>query len=278
MDGSKAFSCGNADKRRIRYADGDLTLVYQGGTVCSGQIHRRTIITFRCDPTVDAGNPTYVEEQHCYYYFEWKTRHVCPSRNPGACSVVSSEGNTYDLSILTKSNKTKPWLAVNSRSNAKGYTYYINVCESVGKYPECRESGACEVKDDGTVRAIGLYNSSDIPTLSKSNDLSLLYTGPKCEGFSKDRTTKIKFRCKTKDLESPPELESRSWDGCDYIFTWDTGADVRFSFAYTEFYVNWNDDNLVAIFETNLRPNGAPVAVHFYCFCFHGQRSHRQTQ
>ncbi|XP_028411568.1 cation-independent mannose-6-phosphate receptor-like [Dendronephthya gigantea] len=222
LDGSKSHRCGNAKNPSIRYADGDLTMVYKDGEVCSTKLPRRTIITFRCDPTVDVGEPTFVGEEHCYYFFQWRTRHVCPSRNPGACSVIS--GNTYDLSILTKTDKAKPWLAVNSRSNAKGYTYYINVCGSVGGHPECQKSGACEVKDDGKVRAIGMYNSSIVPTISKSEGLTLVYTGPSCEGFNRIVTTKIKFRCKTKDLESPPELESRSWDGCDYIFTWDTAA------------------------------------------------------
>jgi hypothetical protein len=229
---SEAYSCGNADDRSVRYADGDLTMVYKGGSPCKTGIHRRTIITFRCDPAANVGEPTFVIEDHCYYYFEWKTSYVCPSRKAGACSVVSKSGDTYDLSILTK-NTNNTWLAVNDRKKASGYTYYINVCGSLAKmqYRECHESAACEVKD-GKGHGIGMYKTT--PTISKSGSLSLIYTGGKCPGFvKKNITTIIKFICKNKDLESPPELESKSWDGCDYVFAWATGMIERFVFFST---------------------------------------------
>lgn len=215
-----AHSCGNADDRIVRYADGSLTMVYKGGEPCKNGIRRRTIITFRCDPTVDVGQPKYLEEKYCYYYFEWRTRHVCPSRKPGACSVVSKNGETYDLSILTKVNAS--WLAVNDRREARGLTYFVNVCGTLAslKYAECRESAACEVRD-GKGRGIGMYKTT--PKFSKSGSLSLEYTAGKCAGYNKIITTTIKFICKSKDLESPPELELKSWDGCDYVFSWGTG-------------------------------------------------------
>jgi hypothetical protein len=220
----KAFSCGNAGYRSVRYADKELTMVYKRGTVCkSDNIERRTIITFKCDATVDVGNPTFLQEEHCYYYFEWRTRHVCPSRTPGACSVIDSNNKTRDLSILTKTNTS--WLVVNNRKNAPGYTYYINVCGTLAKdkrikTQQCRESAACEVSPDGKELGIGAFEA--LPTFSSGN-LRLVYTGGNCEGFAKNITTIIKFVCKSKDLESPPELESKSWDGCDYVFSWATG-------------------------------------------------------
>ena len=227
-DGSKAFRCGSADDRSVRYADGDLTMVYKSGSACGNTIHRRTIITFRCNPAIDVGEPTFVEEQHCYYYFDWLTRHVCPSRTPGDCSVSRKQGETtetYDLSILTKVNTS--WLAINARKGAGGFTYYINVCGSLAKdrrikSQECRDSAACEVSKDGKERAIGMYKKT--PTFL-SGGLRLVYAGGKCTGFAKDITTIVKFICKSKDLESPPELESKSWDGCDYVFTWATGME-----------------------------------------------------
>ena len=140
------MSCGSAKDPSIRYADGVLTLVYKGGKPCSNSIRRRTIITFRCDASVDVGEPTFVEESHCYYYFEWKTRHVCPSRKPGVCSVVSKDGNTYDLSVLTIVDDS-PWLALNERSRAVGSIFLINVCAPLPKikYRECEGAAACEV-------------------------------------------------------------------------------------------------------------------------------------
>ena len=217
---SKAYSCGSAEDRTIRYADGILTMVYKGGSPCSNNIHRRTIITFQCDPAGGLGSPTFVEEQHCYYYFNWKTKHVCPSRKPGACSVISESGDTYDLSILTKLNTG--WLAVGDSKKASGSTFYMNVCGSLASLPykKCHESAACEVKKDGTALGIGMFKRG--PTI-KDKYLSLVYIGDKCGSFEKNITTTIKFVCKNKDLESPPELESNSWDGCDYVFTWATG-------------------------------------------------------
>jgi hypothetical protein len=245
---SQAYSCGNADDRIVRYADGYLTMVYKGGSPCKTGIHRKTIITFRCDPAADVGEPTFVEEQHCYYYFEWKTSYVCPSRKAGACSVVSKGGDTYDLSILTK-NTNITWLAVNDRKEASGYTYYINVCGSLPKmqYQECHESAACEVKD-GKGRGIGMYKTA--PTISKSGSLSLVYTGGQCTGFGKMViTTIIKFICKNKDLESPPKLQSRSWDGCNYVFAWATGMNVLCFFLPGEqcFLVSPHSGNMASI-------------------------------
>ena len=221
----EAVSCGNADYRSVRYADGDLTMIYKSGTACSN-INRRTIITFRCDPTIDVGAPKFLLEEHCYYYFEWRTRHVCPSRKPGACSVISNN-QTYDLSILTKANTS--WLVVNDRKEAAGFTYYINVCGSLAmdtriKTQKCRESAACEVHQNGEERGIGVYNATPAFT---SGSLRLVYPGGKCTGFAKNITTVIKFVCKSKDLESPPELESKSWDSCDYVLSWATGMLCR---------------------------------------------------
>ena len=223
---SEAHSCGSADDRTIRYADNVLTMVYKSGSHCSNNIARRTIITFHCDPSAGVGEPTFVEEEHCYYYFNWRTQYVCPSRKPGDCSVVS-DGKTFDLSILTKLNTS--WLAVNDRKEAHGFTYYINVCASlkddkslIKKYPGCSGSAVCEVEPDGKERGIGMYKTA--PQLAKSGSgLSLTYTGETCLQYGKNITTIIKFFCKTADLESPPELESKSWDDCSYVFTWSTG-------------------------------------------------------
>ena len=231
--GDVAYSCGSAENRTIRYADGILTMVYKSDTSvvkpCSNNLPRRTIITFRCDPSAGVGAPTFVEEEHCYYYFNWNTQYVCPSRKPGDCSIIS-DGNTFDLSILTKSNTS--WLAVNGRKEAKGYTYYINVCASLNgdesllkKYPKCRESAVCEIDPDGNERGIGMYKTA--PVKLKESGLSLTYSGGRCPQYTENVTTTIKFVCKSTDLESPPALESRSWDDCSYVFTWHTGMKNR---------------------------------------------------
>lgn len=224
----EAHSCGSADDRTIRYADDVLTMVYKSGSQCSNNIARRTIITFQCDPSAGVGKPTFVEEEHCYYYFNWRTQYVCLSRKPGDCSVIS-DSKTFDLSILTKFNTS--WLAINDRQKAHGYTYYINVCASLKgdktllkKYPKCSESAVCEVDPDGNERGIGMYKTAPQPV---GTGLSLTYSGGKCPQYAKNITTIIKFFCKTADLESPPELESRSWDDCSYVFTWGTGMKAK---------------------------------------------------
>ena len=215
------ISCGDARSRKIRYADKKLTLIYRNGKRCHNGISRTTIINFLCDPTVEIGKPTFVEEQHCHYFFDWTTRHVCPSRKPGTCSVIDNKKKlTFDLSVLTKTGKNY-WIALNNLKTATGRTYYINVCGEVSmpQYKECRGSAVCEVYQ-GKGRGIGEYSS--LPTVLSSNSLKLEYIGGKCEN-GKNITTIIEFVCKQKNMESPPELESRSWNGCGYRFTWNTG-------------------------------------------------------
>ena len=220
--GLKNKSCGDANHRTIRYADRKLTLIYKNGDTCSNGVKRRTIINFRCDPTVDVGTPTFVDEEHCHYFFDWKTRHVCESRKPGTCSttiLVNKRTVSYDLSVLTKTGTN--WIALNSLEEAAGYMYYINVCGAVStQYKACDGAAVCEVHR-GKACSLGVYDSP--PTRLPSGNLQLNYTRGECSDRDCRISTIIKFICKPKNLESPPELEWKSWDGCEYVFTWSTG-------------------------------------------------------
>ncbi|XP_028412187.1 cation-independent mannose-6-phosphate receptor-like isoform X2 [Dendronephthya gigantea] len=235
-NGSKSHSCGNANYPSIRYADGDLTMVYKDGEVCSTKLLRRTIITFRCDPTVDVGEPTFVGEEHCYYFFQWKTRHVCPSRNSGdgcdysftgdtaaACSwqVVNGEGcfledsvtgNVYDLSPLGKGTSSGKTYFTAKHSDT---TYNIQICgKTASAFEFCANratTGICQKTKD-IVKIIGggqgnlYYNDGVLKMVFKNGD--------KCKSY-------ITLFCnESAGTGSPVFVEEKK--SCVYYFVWYT--------------------------------------------------------
>ena len=115
------------------------------GTECTPGVKRTSRIDFSCpsDPSVGLGNPVYVEEVNCRYYFTWQTILVCVddgnSANTGtgdmvSCSVLDDLGNTYDLSALSSVAITN----INGGGNDQSFS--LGICSNA---KECNGS-VCE--------------------------------------------------------------------------------------------------------------------------------------
>ncbi|KAG7460969.1 hypothetical protein MATL_G00204630 [Megalops atlanticus] len=222
---------GRYKNQTLRYSDGDLTLIYPGGSACSSGFQRMTIINFECNRT--AGNdgkgfPVFTGETDCTYYFDWHTAYACVKEKEDLLCRVTSNKKHYDLSPLTRyslSETLQNWEAVDGNApEADRKRFYINVCHKIlqqGVTSGCPEEAAiCAVGKDKTI-SLGKFLS---PPKMDDNNIRLTYTeGGECRSNNKIKTI-ITLICKPGDLESAPLLKSESSDGCVYEFEWFTAA------------------------------------------------------
>ncbi|XP_063954249.1 cation-independent mannose-6-phosphate receptor-like [Lytechinus pictus] len=226
-------SAGQNSSHELRYSDGELTLIYKGGAVCShNKFQRTSVISFQCNQTSDPGQPEFVTETECTYFFQWQTKYACMAEAPSQTTCRLANGKQrYDLSPLTRTSGSN-WLVLDGRHSHPEATeseYFINICSEVVQGDTASEgcpqgSSACVVDTVGTTRTgknLGRYLTSPV----WQNDLiTMSYTdGDICKGTTKKQTD-ITFLCSPGDLESAPILVRKSEDECQYDMEWHTAA------------------------------------------------------
>ncbi|XP_061097950.1 cation-independent mannose-6-phosphate receptor [Conger conger] len=221
---------GRYTNQTLRYSDGDLTLIYPGGSICSSGFQRMTIINFECNKTAGndgKGSPVFTGETDCTYYFDWQTAYACVKEEEDLLCRVQSGKKHYDLSPLTRySTMPDPlqnWEAVDG-SAQDGRRVYMNVCHKVlrqGPTAGCPEEAAiCAVEKEKTL-SLGKFLS---PPRMDQNNIRLTYTeGDTCRGKNRIQTI-VTLICRPGDLESAPVMKSVSSNGCVYEFEWHTAA------------------------------------------------------
>ncbi|XP_072178244.1 cation-independent mannose-6-phosphate receptor-like [Diadema setosum] len=233
-DGSSPKSAGVEYKHELRYSDGELTLIYKHGQTCNHNGFQRTsIISFHCNETQDPGNPVYVTETECTYFFDWHTKVACvPDLVRASCRLDQGK-RRYDLSPLIRETGSN-WLVLDGRHDhgeLRSAEYYINVCADIMKEnlanldscPSPSSSCALETDQSGqqTGKSLGRFLAS--PTFTNGY-ITMTYTdGSVCSG-SRRTTTDITFICSPGDLESAPILVRKSSDSCQYDLEWHTAA------------------------------------------------------
>ncbi|XP_054616857.1 cation-independent mannose-6-phosphate receptor [Dunckerocampus dactyliophorus] len=225
---------GRYQNQTLRYSDGDLTLIYPDGAMCSTGFQRMTIISFECNRNATNGGvgaPVFVGETDCTYYFDWQTAHACVKEKEDLLCRVTDGRKHYDLSPLTRypeSGLNLNWEVVNAESpELDSKRFYLNVCHKViqeGGAAGCPENAAfCAVDKDQKVISLGSFLSSPQKT-EKGNDIRLVYTdGDLCSKTTKIQTI-LTLKCKPGNLESAPVLRSISSDRCVYELEWYTAA------------------------------------------------------
>eukprot|EP00794_Sanderia_malayensis_P000415 gene415-1051_t len=232
--GNGGKAAGDASHKKLRYVDNQLILTYKHGDVCSSGFRRTTAISFYCNETAGHGSPRFNHEDHCNYFFDWPTSIVCPrARSVGeACRVITKDNVIYDLTELTKSGRSN-WRAVDgttsstSSSSSSSAQIYINVCSALQKNSltnACPDDNAACIVDGDSHFGLGRFKST--PTSDSKNSVKLVYEGGTMCDITKNKRKRsvIDFVCHPGQLTTGPTLISKSVDGCDYEFVWQTAA------------------------------------------------------
>uniref|UniRef100_A0A6Q2XKG2 Insulin-like growth factor 2 receptor n=1 Tax=Esox lucius TaxID=8010 RepID=A0A6Q2XKG2_ESOLU len=257
---------GKYQNQKLRYSDGDLTLILPDGSKCSSGFQRMTIINFECNKT--AGNegrgwPVFAGETDCTYYFDWQTVYACVQEPEELLCRVTDGKKHYDLSPLTRfpeSDSAKNWEAEDANSPRSGRMhFYVNVCHKV-----LHQEGAVTCPEDAAIcgdKAISLGKFLASPVKqTNSNDIRLVYTeGDECKTNMRIKTIII-LKCKPGDIESPPVMRSLSSDGCVYDFEWYTAAACVLSRTQGE---NCKVEDPQAEFSFDLSPLSKPDGGYY---------------
>lgn len=206
--------------RNLTYENGFIKINYTSGEKCHKIYQRSTAIFFYCDPHPNL-QPVFLKEtEDCTYMFEWHTPFACPPYKSIDCSYKSSDGNSYDLSSLTRHKEN--WEAI-SRDDSS-HKFYINVCKSLvphqvtGSCPS--DAAACLVEGTSHINvgevAEGLRLESGVLVLKYIN-------GTVCPDQVRKKSTIIRFQCDENRVDSTPELVTALED-CEYTFIWFTAA------------------------------------------------------
>ncbi|ETE64374.1 Cation-independent mannose-6-phosphate receptor [Ophiophagus hannah] len=112
--------------------EGYLSLTYTGP-------NDNFIITFTCNRSYPGELKFVHEEMNSARnihntYFNFYTALACPPV-PVDCQVTDSDGNEYDLSDLSRDHE--PWIALDTTTDAKKRTFYLNVCRPLPYIPGC---------------------------------------------------------------------------------------------------------------------------------------------
>ncbi|XP_069625297.1 cation-independent mannose-6-phosphate receptor [Ranitomeya imitator] len=226
MSSTLSKSAGSYQNQTLRYSDGDITLTYPGGEICSSGFQRMTVINFICNETaVNAGKgvPEFESEADCTYFFSWQTKYACLKKKEDMCYVESKKKqyNLFNLIRTSESSNPQNWEAVNLNPSDKS-RFYINVCHDV---LQTGDASVCE--DDAAVCAVGPDSKKNLgkfltPPKFVNEHIVLEYTdGSTCAGKSHIRTS-ITLICSPGNHESPPIL--KSFEDCYYAFEWNTAA------------------------------------------------------
>ncbi|KAL4233045.1 Cation-independent mannose-6-phosphate receptor [Mactra antiquata] len=216
---------GSTDHMRLSYADGELTLTYKGGELCNhNRFKRQTIINFICDQTAGNGQPEYIRENDCTYFFEWKTRYACLDHPRDEACRVNYKGQRYDMSSLVKSTGVN-WQALHENNEKYGTgNYYINICHNILQTEgasRCDPGAAICYRETQSTFNLGRYESAPVYN-NITNSTQITYTnGDICKGSTR-RSSTINFYCKQGESESAPVLIDKTDDTCFYTFEWHT--------------------------------------------------------
>eukprot|EP00045_Choanoeca_perplexa_P017875 m.269550 g.269550 ORF g.269550 m.269550 type:complete len:2501 (+) comp17662_c0_seq1:233-7735(+) len=175
---------------------------------CVGDIKRRAVVNFFCQPG-QLGQPEYVgESETCLYAFNWYTSAACGEevQTGGNCTVVSDKtGQLYDLRGLQ--GMVLP-------ASSTGVSYELAICAQ-GSRSSCEAgSGACS-KGTGA-HSIGRVNQD---LILEDEEVSLVYSnGASCGGSSTlMSTTTLLFACDRTATTPKAEFVAAQND-CDYTF------------------------------------------------------------
>ena len=210
----------------LRYADGSLTLTFHNGDSCHSNFRRTSEITFLCPDDLDADTRSsrnntvkFLEEEDCFYLFEWVTDAACGTKDSGvaSCQFEVSNLGLYDFAPLVGTQDTT-WVGLSSDESypcflvspcgklsvsdarfSSSTDYCTANSGTVLKAPkECDGASVCAIMADGVI-AIGLFDLSKLSNI-KAIDKNVISVS----GTYHNNTAIIHYLCKPGDLASAP--------------------------------------------------------------------------
>ncbi|XP_029452555.1 cation-independent mannose-6-phosphate receptor isoform X2 [Rhinatrema bivittatum] len=201
--------------------EGFLTLSYYGPRDLTSGTQDTFEVQFVCNDDSYPGELIFVREEissetKVYNtFFQFETALACMPA-PVDCQVTDSAGNEYDLSNLSKDRE--PWIAVDTSTNAKNRTFYLNVCKPLPYIHGCPGSaiGSCVIYKDEKSYNLGFIQIS--PQAATDGSLSIVYlNGAKCTE-KQHYSTRIIFHCDR--IRGSPVFQEQN--GCEFVFVWRT--------------------------------------------------------
>ncbi|XP_078412852.1 cation-independent mannose-6-phosphate receptor [Cetorhinus maximus] len=208
--------------QNLTYEDGLMMINYTRGEICHKIYQRSTAILFYCDHHQTPGQPLYLRETpDCTYLFEWHTSYACPPFKSIDCTLRDSDGNSYDLTPLSQSQRN--WEIEQQPGGAQ--KYYINICKSLvpknGSWACPLNAAAC-LKNGNKYTNLGEVVSG--PKWEEHGLLILQYqNGDLCPDGRRNKTTIIRFKCDKDAINTQPDLITAIQD-CEYTFLWFTAV------------------------------------------------------
>eukprot|EP00062_Callorhinchus_milii_P000078 gi/632935035/ref/XP_007887464.1/ PREDICTED: cation-independent mannose-6-phosphate receptor [Callorhinchus milii] len=207
----------------IIYEDGLIMINYTKGEKCHKIYERSTAILFYCDHSQNPGEPKFLREtSDCTYLFEWHTSYVCPPFTSIDCTLRDDDGNSYDLTPLSRYRDNWEILSIDN-----GQKYYINVCKSLvpqnGSWVCPLNAAAC--LKNGT-KYINLGTVAGGPKWEHGLLVLHYQSGDRCPDGIRNKTTIIRFQCDANAIDTKPNLITAIED-CVYTFLWFTAAACR---------------------------------------------------
>ncbi len=227
---------------RLRYVDGELTLMYGLGDPCHTNFARTTIIHFICPENVESNSSviTFSGEEDCFYEFEWVTPLACGAQTSGVSSCqFEILGSIYNLAPLV-GTENENWIALDTQTDTQTHTecFMVNPCGTLAVAPdphsspadycnaklapeECAGSSVCQVKKDGTLMKIGRFDFSSSSTQVHSADSNVVTVVG--DETNTNFSVVVHYVCKVGDFTTPPIFIGVTNDML-YEFHWMTYA------------------------------------------------------
>ena len=223
---------------RLRYVDGELTLMFGQGDPCHTNFARTTFVNFVCPENVESNSSviTFSREVDCFYQFEWITPLACGVQTSGVSSCqFESQGSLYNFAPLV-GTEDENWIALDS--DEKTECFMINPCGTLAVAPdprtspadycnarlapdECADTSVCQIMKDSTFKKIGRFRLGKNTEQVHSVDSSVITVVG--DEMSTNLSAVVHYVCKVGDLTTPPIFIGVTNDML-YEFHWMTYA------------------------------------------------------
>ncbi|KFM80407.1 Cation-independent mannose-6-phosphate receptor, partial [Stegodyphus mimosarum] len=178
---------------------GHIAAVYTNGSTClkNSNFQNHARIIFLCDNEIGMGKPVLMEDDECYFIFEWRTSFVCPVKLISHTKFTFSNNtdnrrNVYFNLFSLQKTGTKLYYEMTDGNSS----YFLNVCATleISHLANCKDSTVFKVEGNN-VHNYGVAVSRKITFDGQRLKLTF-YDGDPCPSHSETNlTSEVLFVC-----------------------------------------------------------------------------------